>query len=134
MRKQYKSASGDLYLSTSYKEDTIESAKAKAKTLGRVVVFPKANELFIDIDNPAAMRRFVRGVARFTGVTFLVRPSPSGRPGRHHVVVTMPTEVTPMERIALQSMLGSDPVRELLSWRRIQHGIEEPTLFFEHAS
>jgi len=133
MKTQYKNAVGDLYLSTSYREDSVESAKAKAQTLGRIVVFPRPNELFLDIDNPAAMRRFVRGVARFIGVTFLVRPSPSGRPGRHHVVVTMPTAVTPMERIALQSMLGSDPVREMLSWRRIQHGIDDATLFFENA-
>ena len=73
-------------------------------------------------------------MTRLSGVTYLVRPSPSGRPGRHHVVVTMPRPVSPMERIALQAILGSDPIREMLSWFRIERGIEEPTIFFEIAS
>ena len=134
MIKEYRT-NGQLYLRNAYDPDadTIESARAKASVLGRVVVFPKSNELFIDIDTPTAMLKFVRGVARLSGVTYLVRPSPSGRPGRHHVVVTMPHQVTPMERIALQAMLGSDSVREMLSWMRIQRGIDEPTLFFENA-
>ncbi len=114
-----------------YGEDTIESALAKAKTLGRTVVFPKPDELFIDIDSPAAMRKFVRGVTHLHGVTYVVRPSPSMRDGRHHVVVTMPFPVTPLARIALQAMLGSDLTREMLSWLRLNRGIQEPTLFFE---
>jgi len=133
MIKEFKKY-GNIYLRTAYDADTIESAAAKAKSLGRVVTFPRPNELFLDIDSEIAMRRFVRGVTRLSGVTYLVRPSPSGRPGRHHVVVTMPRPVSPMERIALQAILGSDPIREMLSWFRIERGIEEPTIFFEIAS
>ena len=116
-----------------YREDTIESAMEKAKLLGRIVVFPRPNELVIDIDNEAAMRKFVRGETRLHGVTYLVRPSPSMREGRHHVVVTMPFVVTPIERIALQAMLGSDLTMEILSWLRLSRGIDEPTIFFERA-
>ncbi len=115
----------------SYGDDTIEIAVEKAKALGCTVVFPKPNELFLDIDTEASMRRFVRGVSRLRRVSYVVRSSPSGLPGRYHIVVTMPRPVSPLERIALQAMLGSDLTRELLSWMRIQRGIDEPTLFFE---
>jgi hypothetical protein len=116
---------------STYGEDTIESAREKATSLGLVVVFPEPHELFVDIDSKAAMKRFCRAIGRLPGVTYLVRPSPSGRPGRFHIVVTMPGPVGAMERIALQAMLGSDPTRELLSWMRTLRGITQPTLFFE---
>jgi hypothetical protein len=128
------SGSSDRHDNYNDGDDTLESAHEKARTLGRVVVYPKPNELFVDIDCEAAMRRFVRVVAYMSGVTYAVRPSPSGRPGRYHVTVTMTGNVSPLERIALQAMLGSDPVREVLSWRRLQNGIETPTIFFEQTA
>lgn len=36
-----------------------------------------------------------------------------------------------MEKLFLQAVLGSDPVRELLSWGRARNGCPYPTLFFE---
>jgi hypothetical protein len=114
-------------------EDTIESALRQARQLGLVVVLPRSNELFVDIDDEASMHVFLASVARLGDVSYLVRRSPSGAPGRRHITVTMPRAVTAMERIALQAMLGSDRVREILSWQRLQRGINEPTLFFESA-
>jgi len=115
--------------------DRLEEATALAKANGRVVVVPKANELFVDIDSEADMERFKR--LRATVESFLplkvdVRPSPSGRPGRHHIVVTLDREVTEIERVALQAILGSDPTREALSYRRILNSITPATLFFEN--
>jgi len=103
----------------SYREDTLESAQEKAKLLGLVVVCPKSNQLFIDIDDASSMRRFVRCVLRLRGVSYIVRPSPSGLPGHYHITLAMPRTVTPLERIALQAILGSDSMRELLSWLRL---------------
>jgi hypothetical protein len=60
--------------------------------------------------------------------------SPSGEPGHAHVVVTLERPVRDMrERIMLQALLGSDPMRELLSWRRLEDGADEDaiSLFFE---
>jgi hypothetical protein len=114
-----------------YADDTMESAAAKARELGRKMIFPEPNELFVDIDSEVAMRRFTRTVRHLVGVSYVVRPSPSLRPGRYHVVVTMPRRVTALERIALQAILGSDPTREMLSWLRRARGIVEPTVFFE---
>jgi hypothetical protein len=115
--------------------DRLEEATALAKAKGRVVVVPKANELFVDIDSEADMERFQR--IRVTLESFLslkvdIRPSPSGRPDRHHIVVTLDREVTEIERVALQAILGSDPTREALSYRRILKGIAPATLFFEN--
>lgn len=119
------------YQTTDYGEDTIESAREKARSLGLVVVFPRSNELFLDIDTSSAMEKFVRGVAHLGDVPYIGWPSPSGRPGRYHIVVTLPRPVSALERLALQSMLGSDSTREILSWLRLQRGIGEPTIFFE---
>jgi hypothetical protein len=46
----------------------------------------------------------------------------------------MPYTVTSIERVALQAMLGSDSIREMLSWLRLRRGIDTPTIFFENAS
>jgi hypothetical protein len=42
-----------------------------------------------------------------------------------------PRDLTPIERVTLQTILGSDPKREFLSFNRIENGDEHPTLFFE---
>jgi hypothetical protein len=116
---------------TAYAEDTIESARAKAARMGCFVVFPEPTQLFVDIDTPAGLRTFVQNLPRLRGASYTVRPSQSGLPGHFHVTVAMSRPVSPIERIALQAMLGSDLTREILSWLRIQRGIEEPTIFFE---
>lgn len=114
-----------------YGEDTIESAYAKAKALGRVVLVPAANELFVDIDNESSLSMFMENISRLRVDSYVVRPSPSREQNRLHITVTLTHEISALERIALQAMLGSDPVREMLSWKRLQRGVSDPTLFFE---
>lgn len=130
---------------------TMEQCLDLARTLGRTVKLPATNELQLDIDSEEELNgfraRFARlkkilGESPVTGeeraepvggeATWTKRPSPSGKPGRYHVTVTLPREVrTHVERIVLQAVLGSDPMREVLNFRRWQHGDEQPTLFFE---
>ena len=107
---------------------------AEAEGSGLKTVFPKANELFIDIDDDDAYNRFNEVVQILTRYTYVhdinTTPSKSGLP-RRHVVVTLNGDVSDLERIALQAALGSDGKREMLSYMRLKGGDPHPTLFFE---
>lgn len=47
-----------------------------------------------------------------------------------HIMLTCTREFTPCERIAIQAILGSDPMREMLNLRRVWCGAEEPIALF----
>lgn len=116
-------------------QDTHEAAVEKARARGLVVRLPKPNELFVDIDTFAAYERFkeqIEVLKRWHRVVDVVE-SPSASGGAHkHIVVTLGNHVTPITRIALQAMLGSDLKREMLSYGRLLTGSSpHPTLFFE---
>ena len=110
-------------------------AFAYAAEQGVDVRYPMANELFIDIDNDAAYNTFNDNFSLLHDmmpgyVSFVESPSRRKKDGKH-IVVTLPRNVTPLERIALQAALGSDPRREAHSLRRYFAGDPLPTLFFE---
>lgn len=113
----------------------LEEAAAVAATKGCIIVHPSRRELFIDIDSKEAATNFEKclEVFRKTNVMMVVRRSnsPSGKPGREHIVVRLGREVSDEERILLQACLGSDPLREMLSLMRLRAGDEAPTIFFE---
>jgi hypothetical protein len=116
---------------------TIEDVAAAAMAKGLVVRYQKANELFIDIDGLWALLvhlclwlafwRSCRGAVRTS------TPSPSGRPFRRHVVITLPFNLPVQTRVPLQLSLGSDKVRERLSMERMRAGCtyEAVSVFFE---
>jgi hypothetical protein len=114
----------------------------KAKRVGCKPIYPAPHQLFIDIDSEEAMQRFNTMVA-FCRVDqslpyqrdpyikdIKVTPSKSGLPKRH-IVVELDDTVTNMERIALQAIFGSDPVRELLAFFCERNNSEVVTCFFE---
>lgn len=81
------------------------------------------NELQIDINNEHSFRLFNNQMvilSRYIAVLHIqVRPSRNGLPGRH-ITVRLERAITPLERIALQAMLGSDRIRELLGFIRLK--------------
>lgn len=106
-----------------------------AEREGLDVRLPEPNELFIDIDDEKSYFTFNENRPllgdMFTGqVEFAITPS-RRKPWGKHIVVTLPRAVTPIERIALQAALGSDPRREAHSLRRYFNNDPLPTLFFE---
>ncbi len=108
-----------------------------AKKRGQVVVFPKPNQLQIDIDTEAQWKEFQRREEAFSCSvepwgSMEITPSKSGLPSRH-ITITFPTSktFTEWERIALQAALGSDPIREYLNALRNCCGIANPTRLFE---
>ena len=105
-----------------------------AKAKGLVIVAPTHYELFIDIDDGQSMGVFVALIVvlnSFRPCVWKQAPSPSGKPHRCHVTVTLESPVTNLERLALQAMLGSDRLHELLSMRSHLSGDPTPTVFFE---
>jgi hypothetical protein len=111
-----------------------ESYIVQMKIGGFFVIFPEPNELFIDIDTDDDYALYAdqyKILIRDIGVVDNRESiSRNGLPGRH-VTITLPFEVSDVERIAWQAALGSDPKRELLSMVRYQRGVKHPTLFVE---
>ena len=99
---------------------------------GYSVQYPRRDQLFIDIDSEEQYQQFLlmfnRFKVNFQSITFKEEPSNSGLP-RRHVYVSLGNKISPIERIALQAIFGSDPVRELLSYFRYLSGDNMPTLF-----
>lgn len=93
---------------------------------------PNENELCIDIDDKESLKRFhnFRQKMEDEFKTELdYKKIESTTPGHFHIILTMPFPIeSHQERIALQLLLGSDPVRELLSLFRAYNGDPFPTL------
>jgi hypothetical protein len=110
-------------------------AEEQAKARGCVIIEPKPNELFLDIDSADDMAYFEKQIKRVAvrwKCTWTASESPGGKMGRYHVYVTFfDRELDHWQRIALQAVLGSDRVRELISVQRLLDGDAAPTLFFE---
>ena len=121
--------------SDAYEVDSPEELQKKAEARGCVVVFPKANQLFIDIDTPEQGKYFDKCISSFqrhTPCMWVKRPSPSGKPDRLHITVTLvDKEIDERTRILYQAVLGSDPLREALSLENLENGDPRPTRFFE---
>ena len=115
--------------------NTSAQAREWAAKEGLDVKVPSPNELFIDIDDEKGMYHFNENwplMADIFGGILRAEITPSRRkPEGKHIVATLPRNVTPIERIALQAALGSDPRREAHSLRRYFAGDPLPTLFFE---
>jgi hypothetical protein len=118
-----------------FEPQTSEEAVKQAKANGWDVAFPTDDELQLDIDDTAAARLFdlrKSMVHRHWIIDSTTRrESKSGNSQRFHLTVKLSRKVTPLERIALQMFLGSDPKRELFSLIRTTQNDPNPTLFFE---
>lgn len=122
-----------------YVNEEREDFIARMLEEGKKVVFPAANELFIDIDSADQLAAFQHlfGILKNQacelqwGADIVYdKPSSSGVPNRH-IIISMDHDMTDLERIAWQAALGSDPVRELLSLIRHLRGSTNPTMFVE---
>ena len=112
-----------------------QRAYNQAAIEGLNVVLPASNELLIDIDNEHSYMLFnkqIQIVQAFIGVVDIrEQASKSGQPYKLHITVELDKDVTGMERLALQAMLGSDRVRELLGYVQEKNGDPHPVLFLE---
>lgn len=111
-----------------------ELAQDKADRLGLRCVFPADNELQIDLDDDESYEKFMDQLELFRDLGYYaadsIKVSKSGLPHRH-ATVTLDFKPTLWQRIALQTALGSDCKRELLSCDAALDAVEQPTAFFE---
>lgn len=116
---------------------TVDQAEEKAAAKGLQCILPHPSMLFIDIDDAESRVRLSKALVTLQTTHPEIRivregPSQSGAPGRCHVVVDIGRPVvSELERVALQAILGSDPVREALSWMHLQQGTTNVSRFFE---
>jgi hypothetical protein len=101
------------------------------------VVYPKPNQIQLDIDTDDQYELFLR---RFQDMYNRLnwdyeveeKESKSGLPHRHiTITITNGPLIDERDRLLLQTMLGSDQVRESLNIFRYFCGIENPTRLFE---
>ncbi len=115
-------------------EESFEDFVKRAERKGLKIVYPKPNQLQIDIDTDDQYKTFQRmevALYKYFGIKNKVETvSGNGLPGRH-ITLDLGYDIDDMERILLQSVMGSDPMRELLSYIRIKSGHEHPTVFLE---
>jgi hypothetical protein len=113
-----------------------QNAIDRAKLENLTVLFPRSNQLFIDIDSDHSYQMFKRLLMIFRRLVDQAaeleeRPSKSGLPKRH-ITIHMSFDVRDEEQRAMfQAMLGSDRVRELLAYVQAANGDPHPTLFLE---
>jgi len=113
---------------------TQSDAELTAIDLGLECFFPLPNELVLDYDeeyeiqvakhlsNPVLNVLSTNSLRHFEEI--LTVPSKSGG-NNYHVYVCVDMPLLPLTRIALQACLGSDPVKEALSVRRIMLGADD---------
>jgi hypothetical protein len=100
------------------------------------IILPKMNQLQIDYDVPELPEQFhkvldllVQAFCKLhQNITYIVRKS---RHNNLHVTINLPCDIMNTERIAWQSIFGSDHMREGLSMMSERRGIANPTLLIE---
>lgn len=98
-----------------------------AHALGLIAVFPRDDELMLDIDRPycGQIAELVNKenwdimLERIKVKSFLITRSKSGNA---HIYVWIDRVLDEFSRVALQACLGSDSKREILSWMRRADG------------
>lgn len=110
------------------------AGRAEAAEKRLIVRIPHNDELLIDIDSDADLAVWDRNycvVDEMFGIdTYDIKPSRNKEQGKH-IYVKLAQPITPLERVLLQAILGSDLKREALSLWRIRNNDPDPTLFFE---
>ena len=106
-----------------------------AAAQGCKVVYPESNQIQLDIDNEKSYEDFLRRVEsverRLAWVMNIqIRPSKSGLPHRHITITVGNKEISDWERVGLQLMFGSDPVRESVNAMRCAAGVANPSCLF----
>ena len=117
-----------------------------AEFLGCTVVIAKPNEIQLDIDRKWADKKSKEKSFNFFETEFVVGKSFKSfcqevsimkvvgwrsRGGNTHLVFTLTQEYSAFERIVFQSVLGSDPAREILNWKRVVDGDPNPIALFK---
>lgn len=122
--------------------DLHEDPLVKAEAHGWAIVYPQPEEVFLDLDDDASVRVYEASLPVLNRLRdaselppFVVEARRTVSPGgKTHVYLRFPEELTDLERIAWQAVLGSDRTRELMGLMRLATFSKRPaTCFFERA-
>lgn len=92
--------------------------EAFAKKHGLVIIRPEANELQCDIDSKELPSEFAFALDVIGQFNKVVEVNyTTSKSGNLHAYIELQSDVTPHCRIAMQTALGSDPKREILTLR-----------------
>lgn len=124
-----------LSRTTIYAVNTPESAERGAENRNCTIEWSNDNVLQLDLDGDEQFRRFrtlydvlmEHGVIPGMGM-FHKRYSRSGK--HYHVTIPLAVPQPIEQRILLQALLGSDQMRELLSYIGLKQGVENPVLLY----
>lgn len=114
--------------------ETVQEYIERMQKAGYKILVPEPNQLFIDIDTKEQLKQYLSEIERFRDEYTVkeIKQTPSRRKADgFHITVTLDREITNIERIVLQAILGSDPRRELLGLFRIWNEEELVTIFCE---
>lgn len=116
----------------SYQAGDFDAAADRAVNDGLVVRVATWSELFLDLDTPEMQMRFLQ-LLPFLEKNFKVKgwSAVRSRNRNIHVIVEMGEPLLEMDRIALQTILGSDPKKEMSAVRRSLNGIRDVVRLFQ---
>jgi hypothetical protein len=107
---------------------TVEEVTAIAEHNGLIPFLAGDNELLIDYDVKAPNNDHVIITLEENGISIISSLQTTSKSGNQHLYYRLNRTVTVPERIALQSLLGSDPIRETLSLVRWFTGSEHEAI------
>ena len=117
------------------------SAEEVANERGLIVVYPKPNQLQIDIDSEEQWTEFMRRKEFFDeffwggSITYDIKitDSASGQPKKHITMTFKDREFDHYQRMVYQAALNDDPKRTFLGLARLLRGESDnpPTTLFE---
>lgn len=136
-----------------YEDADREKVFEAARFLDCEVVIPLDTELQLDIDKKwkwkESLQKFpLHGLdgLEFSGInqkglaslckeiSIMSAYGWKSRNGNIHINITLVSPFSDLERIVFQSILGSDPSRELLNWKRVKDGSKNPIALFRPLS
>lgn len=106
---------------------------AKADALDCDLIVGDERMLLLDLDNQQALDTYIRNIGMFYEQYSAERTERwTSRHGRTHMVVHLTNPVPDVAtRLLLQAALGSDPTRELATWRDHSRGYKTPNVLFK---
>lgn len=105
----------------------------RATDAGLEIVKPGATDIQIDLDTPIVPDTFMHRVMMAEDLGLVKKFSEKATPskgGNWHVTLQATRPLTPLDRLMLQALLGSDWKREMLSYQRYLNGDMEPSVLF----
>lgn len=110
--------------------ESFDEGKERAISAGFTVIERQPNQLLIDIDsNQPIDNTILRRLKEY--IPSCEVEYWASKSGNLHARVTLGRNLSDIEALLLQAILGSDPLRELLGLFRVWNGVNNPIVLFK---